>query len=96
MTEQEQPNIRLIGTEEGLELARLDLFVNFMNERFPNERSDSYIREWARRFRKGHEWHDGDKKSRTTLLKLLLEARDGWAAHIDADDLQDVLEEVEA
>jgi len=59
-----------IGTEAGLKERSLELFVNFTAARFPNERSEAYIAEWACRFISGSEWLHADRKSRKVLFLL--------------------------
>ena len=86
----EPTDYREIGREEGLKGARLNLYANFMTERFPDAR-DSYACEWAKRFRKGHEFHDAGEEGRAILLRLLTEERDGWAAHVTAVDIGDAI-----
>jgi len=62
-----------IGSEAGLSERNLELFVNFIAQRFPDERSEAYIMEWAARFISGTEWQHGDGKSRGILKRLAIE-----------------------
>jgi hypothetical protein len=42
-------------------------YVKFMQKRFPEERHDSYAREWANRFANATEWNYSDLQSRKVL-----------------------------
>ena len=70
--------------------ARLNLYVDFMAERFPDTRG-SYAQEWAQWFRKGYEFHDTGEEGRAILLRLLTEEREEWAAHITDADIGDAI-----
>jgi len=59
-----------IGRRIGIGGRKLDLFVQFMAKRFPNERDTGYCSEWAQRFQKGTEWAHSDKQSRAVLTSL--------------------------
>lgn len=59
-----------IGLQQNISDRDLLNYAAFMRKRFPTEKSDSYAREWAERFRKGTEWAMGDGRSREILLGL--------------------------
>ena len=59
-----------IGWKTGLEGQILKNYVDFMRKRFPNERSETYAREWAERFKLGIEWSKSDLKSQRTLQSI--------------------------
>ena len=64
-----------LGHETGLRGQTLEFFVNFMAQRFPDERSERYFMEWATRFISGREWANADNKSRAVLLNLVSEMK---------------------
>ena len=64
-----------LGHEAGLKGQTLEFFVNFMAQRFPDERSERYFMEWATRFISGREWANADNKSRAVLLNLVSEMK---------------------
>lgn len=51
--------LKQIATEQGLG----DLFVEFMTKRFPNEKDQGYILQWAERFKTGDPCRFMDNKS---------------------------------
>ena len=59
-----------IGYRTGLEGQILKNYVDFMQKRFPNERSEIYATEWATRFKLGTEWSLADKETKRTLQKI--------------------------
>ena len=64
-----------IGYEAGLKNRTLDFFVNFIAQRFPDERSEAYIMEWAIRILSGTAWAHADTSSRAVLLRLATEMK---------------------
>ena len=52
-------------------------FIRFMKLRFPNERSENYVAEWAERFIYHREWAAADSKSRKILIKIGRRTKDG-------------------
>jgi len=66
-----------------------DFFAEFMRRRFPEVKDESYIHEWAERFRRGDMFQHADSESRQILLEIMLEGPgDGTAPHIDKKDVQ--------
>ena len=45
-------------------------FVRFMKLRFPTERDESYIAEWAERFIYKMDWSAADSESKKILIKI--------------------------
>ena len=65
----EEQMIRAIALDEGMR--NEDLFVKFMQKRFPNEKMDSYVREWANRFLSGNPVCHMDLESKKIYISLL-------------------------
>lgn len=59
-----------IADEYSMTSATKKDFIKFMKLRFPNERDESYIAEWAERFIYTRDWKAGDNKSRAILVKI--------------------------
>ena len=62
-----------IGYEAGLKKRTLEFFVNFIAQRFPDERSECYIMDWATRLLSGTAWANADHDSRGMLLMIAKE-----------------------
>lgn len=62
-----------VGRRTGLTNRTLEFFVNFITQRFPQERSEYCIMEWAKRLLSGTPWAAADNKSRAVLLRLARE-----------------------
>lgn len=45
-------------------------FIGFMKMRFPTERDERYIAEWAERFIYNRDWIVADEKSQSILIKI--------------------------
>ena len=59
-----------LGYEAGLKDRTLDFFVNFIAQRFPSERDEGYIMDWAIRLLAGRAWSMADEESRGLLLGI--------------------------
>jgi len=59
-----------LGHETGLRGQTLEFFVNFIAQRFPDERDECYIIQWVARFVSGTAMIYADKKSKGILLRL--------------------------
>jgi len=62
--------IRKIAKDNNLHPIEEKILVKFIQERFPNEGSPSYIAEWATRIVKGSAFAHGDTQSRRVLISL--------------------------
>ncbi len=62
-----------VGRRTGLKDRTLEFFVNFITQRFSQERSECYIMEWATRLLSGTAWAAADNESRAVLLSLARE-----------------------
>ena len=62
--------IRQIAKENNLHPIEEKVFVGFIQERFPNESSVSYVSEWATRIVKGSAFAHADTESRKVLVKF--------------------------
>lgn len=65
----------ILGREAGLKNRTLEFFVNFIAQRFPDERDETYIFNWAIRLLAGNIWSMSNNKSRTTLLRIAKEMK---------------------
>lgn len=61
---------RKIATEAGLLGARKDLYVDYMNSRWPMGVAPDYAKEWAERFLLGHEYQSSDIIGQNLLNRL--------------------------
>jgi len=62
--------IREIAKDNFLDKKQEDLLVSLMAQRFPTERSPSYVAEWATRIVKGSAFAHADIQSRKVLTKF--------------------------
>jgi hypothetical protein len=62
--------IRKIAKENDLHPMEEKVLVGFIQERFPNENSVSYVSEWATRIVKGSAFAHADTQSRKVLAKF--------------------------
>ncbi len=65
----EEEQIRKIAREKGMR--NEELFVRFMQIRFPNEQSPDYVGEWADRFLSGDPTVYMDDKSKEAYLQAI-------------------------
>ena len=63
--------IRKIAIEKGLKNTKL--FEKFITQRFPEEESEEYIGEWAKRFLRGRPMDYMNKKSKDIYIEILQE-----------------------
>ena len=65
-----QAKLYSIGQSKGLDGTELHTFCSFMQKRFPNEKDEAYIEEWAERFTNGIEWQMSDSESQKALKEV--------------------------
>jgi len=74
MTEREC-NLSSIAFQNGVHNMDIEIFVVFIELRFPGENDSQYLGEWARRFSNGTAWSACDSTSRLMLLTAECEVR---------------------
>lgn len=58
-----------VGKENGLNTHDSIIFAEFMRRRFPDEKSNAYVKEWAKRFKSGNPESYMDEESKSAYLK---------------------------
>ena len=59
-----------IADKDGLIGTTKDLFVQYMQKRWPDGQDEMYASEWAGRFQSGTEWHASDGEGQAVLKSL--------------------------
>ena len=75
MNEENKMLLRLLANREGLENLDIDIFVRFVELRLPDEKDEGYLKEWARRFRRGTSWPAADLAARGAISQAEQEVR---------------------
>lgn len=66
----EKEKVKRIGIEHGLVGRQLLDFVKFVQKAFPKENYESYVSQWAVRFKKGTEYEMADMGNRKKLIAI--------------------------